>query len=266
MIKKRLQLLIAVICFLLIISHGSLKAANLMPLDTQDANVIEAGTLEVRIGVEYLENKKLAFDSGQKNRDEARLPSLGMMLGAGKIVEIQTLFDCLYVDETDSAYGAGDIRLSTKVQLRQEDNYPAIGLNFSTKLPNASNEDRLGTDEFDFFNSLLLSKHLGNTACHLNLGMGILGNPHHNSNQDDVLYYNLGVLIPADDTLNLALGISGQAFSNDNNDFLCLLIGAQGKRENWAWDIGGGIGLTDESRDWSVTLGITKSFNNFIKF
>ncbi|MCK4519512.1 MAG: hypothetical protein KAU12_05270, partial [Candidatus Omnitrophica bacterium] len=205
MIKKQLQLLIALICFLLITSPISLKAANLAPLNTQDANVIESGTLEMRVGVEYLKDKKLAFDSGERNRGETRLPSLGLMLGAGKIVEIQTLFDCLCVNETDSVYGVGDVRLFTKVQLRQEDNYPAVGLNFGTKLPNASNEDRLGTDEFDFFNSLLLSKHLGNTACHLNLGMGILGNPHHNSNQDDVFCYSLGILIPAGDTLNLAL-------------------------------------------------------------
>ena len=241
-------------------------AKTLAPLDTQDANVIEAGSLEARLGFEYLEDLNLAFSTDtDRDRDVWNVPTLDLAVGVGKVVEIQAYFEGIHADEkdADSKYGAGDLELFTKIQLRQEDDMPAFGLRFGTKLPNASNEDALGTDEFDFSGGLLMSKHLGKVETHFNLGMGILGNPHQNSNQDDVLMYGVGVIIPATDNLNFALEVNGQGCSDDNNDFSHFMAGIQYQTDALRFDIGAGAGLSDESQDWSIKCGITKTFDNF---
>jgi hypothetical protein len=265
MFKKVLFLICAVsLCSILMAPMASAK--SLSPLVTQDANVIASGDLEVRLGLEYFEDINLAFDTNNdRDRDVWNVPTLDLIIGAGDIVEIQAYFEGVYADEKDfdSKYGAGDLELFTKIQLRQEDNMPAVGFRFGTKLPNASNEDRLGTDEFDFSGLLLLSKHLGKVETHFNLGMGILGNPYQSSNQDDVLMYGVGVIIPTTEKLNLALEVNGQGCSDDNNDFSHFMAGLQYQTQGVRFDVGATAGLSDESQDWSVKCGITKSFDNF---
>jgi hypothetical protein len=264
---KRLNAFAVVLILSFLILPATLEAKSLSPLVTQDANVIESGNLEIRLGTEYFEDLNLAFDpSDDIDRDVWNIPTLDILIGAGKIVEIQAYFDGVYVDEDGSGsdYGAGDLELFTKIQMRQEDDMPALGLRFGTKLPNASNEDRLGTDEFDFLASFLLSKHLGSVETHLNLGMGILGNPYENSNQDDVLLYGAGFIFPATDNLNLALEVNGQACSDDNNDFSHLMAGFQYYlSQNTRLDVGAGAGLSDESQDWSIKCGLSRSFDSF---
>ncbi len=263
---KKFIILLFILNLCLVLSPSTTAAKSLSPLITQDANVIEAGSLEVRLGLEYFEDLNIAFDTNtNRDRDIWNIPTLDLIIGAGKIVEIQAYFEGIYADENnfDSIYGAGDLKLFTKFQLRREDDMPAIAFRFGTKLPNASNEDRLGTDEFDASGLLLLSKHLGNVETHLNLGMGILGNPHKNSNQDDVFMYGIGLIIPAIDKLNFTLEVNGQSCSNDNNDFSHFMAGLQYQTEAVRFDIGGTAGLSDKSQDWSVKCGITKTFDNF---
>jgi hypothetical protein len=263
--KKR-NAFTAILILALLIAPATLEAKSLSPLVSQDANVIDSGDLEIRLGTEYFEDLNLAFDpSDNLDRDVWNIPTLDILIGAGRVVEIQAYFDGIYVDEdgSGSEYGAGDLELFTKIQLRQEDDMPALGFRFGTKLPNASNEDRLGTDEFDFLASFLLSKHLGSLETHLNLGMGILGSPYQNSNQDDVLLYGAGFIIPTTDKLNLALEFNGQACSDDNNDFSHIMAGFQYYlRQDTRLDVGASAGLSDESQDWSVKCGISRSFDN----
>lgn len=263
---KKIVILFFVLCLSCVLILPMASARSLSPLDTQDANVIEAGSLEARIGLEYSEDLNLAFSTDtDRDRDVWNVPTLDLSVGVGKVVEIQAYFEGVHVDEKDfdSKYGAGDLELFTKVQLREEDDMPAFGLRFGTKLPNASNEDQLGTDEFDFSGGLLMSKHLGKVETHFNLGMGILGNPYQNSNQDDVLMYGVGVIIPATDRLNFALEVNGQGCSDDNNDFSHFMAGLQYQTEVCRFDVGAAAGLSDESQDWSVKCGITKTFDNF---
>jgi len=259
-----------VLCLFFMLSLISLPLGyteNLKPLMTEDANVITPGTLQLRISAEYLEDKNLAFEINNKDRDVAVLPGLNINLGLSKIVEIQAYIDGLYVDEEgyDSAYGGGDLCLFTKVKFKQETNSPAAGFRFGVKLPTASNEDRLGTDETDFYSWLLLSKHFNKASCHLNLGLGILSDPHQNSSQDDVFCYGLGFVIPLSSPINLAIEVNGQAASGENNNFSHALVGLQIKNKDLSWDLGVSGGLTDESQDWSIKIGLTKDFDNFIK-
>lgn len=263
MLKK---IVILVFVMSLTLMPSMVAAKSLSPLSTQDANVIEAGSLEARLGVEYSEDLNVAFSTNtNRDRDVWNIPTLDLSVGVGKVVEIQAYFDGIYADEEDSngKYGAGDLELFTKVQLREEDSMPAFGFRFGTKLPNATNEDTLGTDEFDFSGGLLMSKHLGKVETHFNLGMGILGNPYQNNNQDDVLMYGVGVIIPATDKLNFALEVNGQGCSDDNNDFSHFMAGLQYQTEVCRFDVGASAGLSDESQDWSVKCGITKTFDNF---
>lgn len=269
MAVKKLFLLIFIIFLLLgLVNVSLLNADTLRPLATEDASTIEAGTLKLRLGAEYFKDKGLAFDTLKRDRELFVLPSLDISLGVGKMAELQVYFDGLYLDEdnSDSAYGSGDMRLFTKLQLKEENDFPAAGFKFGVKLPNAGNEDRLGTDEFDFFSWLLFSKRLGDVSCHLNLGLGILGNPYQNSNQDDVFCYGLGIIIPTTEMINLAFEVNGQTASDYNNDFSHALAGLQIEKDSLRWDLGAAVGLNDESEDWSLRCGLTKSFEDFIKF
>lgn len=268
MSQKRIFLLVIGFCFLLIFVNNQLvEADTLRPLITEDANVLKPGELKLRLGIEYLEDKNLLFDPQNSSRDVFILPSLDIFLGVSKIAEIQAYIDGLYVDEEgyNSAYGVGDLSLFTKIRLKEEDDFAACGFKFGVKLPTASDEDRLGTDETDFYSWFLFSKHFGDTSCHLNLGIGILSDPNQNSSQDDVFSYGLGFIIPATDTINLAVEVNGQAGSNENNDFSHALLGLQIERETIRWDIGASVGLSDESQDWSIKCGLTKSFESFIE-
>jgi hypothetical protein len=68
--------------------------------------------------------------------------------------------------------------------------FPVTSFYVGTKLPNTSNESGLGTDETDFFASILLSKWIGDCTLHFNGGVAILGDPDQASRQEDVFTYS----------------------------------------------------------------------------
>jgi hypothetical protein len=68
---------------------------------------------------------------------------------------------------------------------------PGIALRFATKLPNAGNEEGIGLDTMDFYNSLLIGKTIRSLRVVGNVGLGILSDPTRGDRQNDVLTYGL---------------------------------------------------------------------------
>jgi hypothetical protein len=242
---------------LLVFIFGATPAWSLgpRPLETEEAWPIDRGTLQLSLGIEYQDDNILPFDTRGRDREVLRAPVFGAALGVSERVEIQAIYDLLSLDEDrgDDEYGSGDLRLFTKIGILKESAYPAVGLRFGTKLPNANRDDRLGTDETDFFASLLFSKNIERGAVHLNAGLAILGDPRPAGGQDDVFTYGFAVVVPTN-PLELVVEINGQAFGQENNDRSLLRGGARWEIfEGVVLDAAGGIGLTDETEDWSVT-------------
>ncbi|MDI6782656.1 MAG: hypothetical protein QME64_01000 [bacterium] len=237
------------------------------PLITESAEITPYGSIEVRTGFNYLKNITLLFQSEDKKWDVIHLPTIGVSVGLGDWIEVQTDFDLIYQDnEQDNGFDVGDLKLWTKIKLLSETGTrPAVAIKFGMKLPNADNTRNFGTDESDNFGMLILSKHILGVESRLNLGIGILGNPNELSKQDDVLLYGLGFVKPIYGALNAVAEITGITNSHDGNDRSSLRAGIQLPQKWITWDIAGSIGLDDRSEDWSATAGATFAFQAFGK-
>lgn len=251
--------------------HGLLAAALLAlgapagaewlaPLVTETAETIGGGRAQVGLGVAYGNDGTYP---GFTPPDEVRwqnllvAPALGFRIAPADVVEIQASYEFLSNDErtvsggTQSHYGGGDARLFTKLwAVRERTWIPGLGVRFGVKLPNASKEDRLGTDETDFLMQLLGSKRFGEWATHLNLGFAILGNPGFYgadpSGQDDLFTYDVALVTPrlgaAADAegwgLRGLVEIDGATGSRFDNDFTQVRGGPQVTWGGWTLYLG----------------------------
>lgn len=81
--------------------------------------------------------------------------------------------------------GPGDVRLGTAVRVVSFGPV-RLGLGWEAKLPNATNENELGTDETDITFGAWARLDRGPFRAGLAAGLGVLGNPLRYANQDDV--------------------------------------------------------------------------------
>ena len=159
------------------------------PAITQRAQIQPPGTLALDLGLGYRSEPK---DFGLPEHD-ARwdLAKTRVAVGLGELVEVQATG--ILISFIENAAGTKDAladwTLGTKIRLFQEqDRLPAMALLWEVKIPLASDEEGIGTDETDFFFHFLASKHFGErNRLDFNLGGGILGDPKKNTEQDDVL-------------------------------------------------------------------------------
>ena len=78
----------------------------------------------------------------------------------------------------NSIHDYGDLVLATKFRFKKEgEKSPAMGFRVAVKLPNASTEKGLGTDETDVYGVFLLQKEFHGLTLAGNLGIAILGDP-----------------------------------------------------------------------------------------
>ena len=233
--KQRLIHFVRNLIYFLVMAFLCNTRVNGVELGTEPADTTgEIGRVGLKAGVEYLDGRQLEFTQGPEiDRRLVRLPYMGFDIGLGERADIQADFDIIYLDEEgrENKYGVGDLRLWNKIKFINEGEYgPSMGFRWGVKLPNVYS--------------------------HVNLGMGILGNPNKTNEQDDVLVYGVGGVYPVSDVINTVLEVNGYAGSNDNNNFSSLLLGFQIKMNEAVWDLGWRFGLTDESEDWGVRTGI----------
>jgi hypothetical protein len=255
-----------------------------LPLETEAARLLPSGEVELILGVSYLRDQRFpAFTPAGfiRSQDLVRVPELGFRVGAGGWAEIQAAFDFIYLNESTAdgsptEYGNGDLRLSTKVRLLSEaERRPAVGLRFGTKLPNASKQKQLGTDETDFGAEALLSKDFGPLAGHVNLGLAILGNPgpvpgaenRDSSGQDDLFVYAVALSSRAFPLasqsrwgIRLGLEATGATGSRFDNDRDAARLGARLERGPLVLYAGASMGLVTASENYGVRGGLVYSF------
>ncbi len=257
-----------IVLFFAVFLSGTTVAFADWPLVTEDTDILTPGDIELKAGVEYLANPRIPFSARRVNRGFIKLPALGLNIGLGKIVELQADFDMIYLDQQriNKTYDNGDLRLWTKIKLKEEDSsFPSLGVRVGTKLPNASRDDNRGTDETDFFILMLFGKHFADVYAFLNLGLGILGDPNQRTSQDDVMVYGAALEMPLNSVpIKLVAEVYGQAFSREHNNTSSAKCGIQYEiTDGVVWDVFGAGGLTNDSEDWSAGTGLTYRFQAF---
>lgn len=181
-------------------------AAQQRPLTTEDPETVGEGRLLIEGGFDY--GRGVDFPVSGLEGNLLRLPLLGISLGVGKIAEIQIdgglrnrlgitgrnpgpLAHMLRADGTTTS-DFEDVSIGAKTKLVPEGaRRPSIGMRFSTRLPNASNESGLGNDTTDFVSTILVAKTVQSVRLVGNIGVAFLSDPTRGDNQNDVLVYGL---------------------------------------------------------------------------
>lgn len=260
-------------------------AQSLRPLETETATVLPSGATQIILGTSYFNDQRWPAFTPKgflRSQDLLTAPELEVRVGAGDWVEIQLRYELLYVDERradggeSDEFGGGDAEFFTKLRFLREDGWiPALGARLGVKLPNASREDRLGTDETDFEIAVLGSKMLGPVTVHLNAGLRILGNPgpldgdpnQSGSGQDDPFVFSLAAVSQPLCTaqtgaysLRALLAVDGAEGSRFDNDGWSVNGGLQVTRAAWTLYGGASGGLAGAAEDYGLRLGVIYAF------
>ncbi len=236
------------------------------PFETLLPWSLPAGEIEIAGGVAFRSGARPPFFSGEPGaaRDEWRLDLVDAAAGAGGGAEARLQFGLLSVrdERGEQAAGVQDARLTFAFQLPPR--RPELAVAAAVKLPNASGEERLGTDETDV--ALLASagarSKRGGWAA--SAGLRILGSPREAGVQDDLLalgaagWMSLGSGDESGADLTLFGEVTGQAasrFGNDDRFARAGLIVTRGA----AVALSVRCGLTSASEDWGVEarVGVT---------
>jgi len=270
---------------LAVIGHTpAIQADSILPLQTETAAALPHGHAEAVLGIDYFRDRRFPefTPTGSiESQNLVSLPRIGLNFGLGDWAEVQASFEMLYLDEelsggdSNNKYGAGDARLFTKLYLLKErDLWPAAGVRFGTKLPNANVDDRLGTDEADFFISGLASKDFGGVSAHVNLGLAILGNPgptapttspFDSDGQDDLFTWSVACTsqpfeLGSDTSVRLMAEFAGQEGSRFDNDRDSFRGGAQLGWGSWHFYAGVSAGLITASENVGAMGGVIYDF------
>ena len=261
MSNKRINIICLIISF--IFMKTSL-AKNLRPLYTIDACPLPKRQVEFRLGGSYSEGRWFPFEGHGTHRREAEFPSIDLMIGLAENIEADFNYSIIYRDSDrfNAGWHSGDLSITGKLRIFKEtNNTPTISIAISTKLPNSDYKRRFGTDEFDFFSLLLLSKHIKGAYIFANAGLGILGNPLTAHSQDDIFVYATGLGYQLNKSFIFMADVSGWAASNYKNNYSRLTVGIQWQRGPFRFDFGTRVGLNKQSEDWGILGGITYILN-----
>jgi len=272
------------LCLTMLLAPLVAGAATLLPLTAEMATTLPSGNAEATLGLSYFKDMRWpAFTPAGSLRRQTLLqaPQLGFRIGAGDWAEIQATFEMIYLNEktasgdTHRHFGNGDARLATKVHVvREREWIPAFGLHFGAKLPNADRDQRLGTDDTDFWIAALASKDLGWLDVHANLGMLLLGNSgstlgdtFNAGGQDDLFTYvfaatskPLALLEDAAVELRALGEITGWSGSRYDNDRANGRLGLQLAHGASSLFLGTSFGFVTGNENIGVTAGYIYRF------
>ena len=183
---------------LLILSLKTSQAQHPVVL-TEDALTLGKDSVDAGVGVEY--RAKQEAPEPDLHTSELRLFVLAAHFGVAENVNFDLDWRGRLVGRTKSDTHAsdwGDLSVATKINLLGERTLtPALGIRTAVKLPNTSYlPNKLGSDQTDFYFSLLASKSFASIVARLNLGLGILGNPRAAGSQDDIYIVSGTVIVP----------------------------------------------------------------------
>ncbi len=250
------------------------------PLRTDNAELVGLGNVQTSFGVEFLHKARYSL-SGLEG-DLMRFGVTEVRIGVGEYAEFQisgVFRDFLSVTQRttpvipptfagDTTSDFGDLILGGKLKLAPErGRVPAISFKFAVQLPNASNESGLGTDETEFYSSVLVSKHFRRLHLLGNVGLGILGSPVVPNSQADMLTYGFAVAASVHPKVELIGQIHGRRGPPrvGNENLSQVQLGARFRAAGMRWDVAGLAGLEHFSPGSGLIVGVTYEFQAFHK-
>jgi hypothetical protein len=256
------------ICVACLVLVAAPALAQQRPLLTEDPRLIPEGQMALENGIGYFNRAR--FPVSGLGGNLLSILEGGAHFGFGR-AEFQmrgTLRNNLWVTEggTGLRDDWGDGEVSTKIALVTElGRRPDVTFQAAVVLPNASNEDGLGTDGTNFFAKLLFGKSAGPAYFFGNLGLGILDDAERAAAQQDVLTYGLATIIDLSPRVRLAAEINGLTNPQSNptlggEDRAQTRFGIQWDVFGMAWDAGVTAGLTDLDHRVGFVFGTTKRF------
>ena len=276
--------LAAIVALPFIVVSAVPAAAQQRPLVTEDPESIGAGLILVEAGIDYLRDQPFPVSGLTGHLRSA--PVLGISIGVSSIAEVQIdgiSFASLQILDrrlaplshqlriTGDATGSwADTVVGAKTRLLSEGaRRPGIALRFATKLPNASNEEGIGLDTIDFYNSLLIGKTIGSLRLVANVGLGILSDPTRGDRQNDVLTYGLSFARAFAEGAEVVAEVAGRRNTRggtpppgtDSSGF--ARFGARFTRGTVRLDAALISGLTVEDASLGFTAGFTWVFPGF---
>ena len=226
--------LLTVACFLV----TSMPARAQRPiLYTEEPATLGDGNQLIGGGFEYL--RKSDRDVGVPWTRLWKVPEILTEFGVGERVNVQLYWrGGLFAESPSGTTGSdyGDLSIATKILiLRETQNRPAFGVNYSVKLPNTKDEEGLGSDNTDVYGALLFSKKFGMVTGRLNLGLGILGDPRRQNAQDDIYVYGAAFLLRLEPSTRIFVETTGFFGPLNDDDKLVGRLGLQIRRLDLDW-------------------------------
>jgi hypothetical protein len=234
------------------------------PSFLEEAETLQNGRWTVDLGLLYREDP---VDFGLPDRDyQLNAPTLRLCFGAGDRVELQLMGDAYRVirdQQGRQTRDSGDWELATKVWwFNQTPQRPAISFYYAVKLPNGDDERGGATDETDFFAYLLFDRNLNSrTLVHLNLGLGILGNPFANAAQNDVFGFGLSFERKLDENTWLVVEFGGRTGPKVNDDPRGLMVSFSHRFSRWVGYASLGAGLGKDEERSRLAIGFRRAFS-----
>ncbi|MYH30557.1 MAG: hypothetical protein F4018_02210 [Acidobacteria bacterium] len=255
--------------------------AQQRPLVTEDPESIGSGLVLVEAGFDY--QKDQHFPVSGLTGHLRSVPRFGVSIGVSSIAEVQidnVSYDTLSITgraeaplshllrvSGDRTSSWSDTVVGAKTRLLSEGGRrPGIALRFATKLPNAGNEEGIGLDTMDFYNSLLVGKTIRSLRVVGNVGLGILSDPTRGDRQNDVLTYGISFARAFAEGAEIVGEVNGRANTRpgtpppgtDSSGY--VRFGARFTRGLVRVDAALVAGLTAHDAGLGVTTGLTWVF------
>jgi hypothetical protein len=245
---------------------------------TDDAEILTTGHVRTDVGVEFLQRQRFSLSGlkGDLTRLGVAAVHVGLEYAEFQISGVARDFFSVSSRTTpvippkfagNSSSDFGDLVLGTKIRLAGEkDRQPAVAFKFAVELPNAKHDSGLGTDQTEFYSSILLKKHFGRSQLMADVGFAILGSPVLLGRQTDPLTYGVGVITPVYRKINLVAEISGRQGPPDrvgNENKSQARLGIQFWTGAIRWDLAGVAGLMHYDPRSGVVVGMSYEFQAF---
>lgn len=240
------------------------------PLATDTAGVVDSGRVLAGGGAEYV---RLPGDESLTSA-----PVLSMRLGIAGIAEFSATYRWLWreSERLEDTNGTGDLYLFGKLRLLdglggdgEPSLLPAAAVRLGVKLPNASAQERLGTNNTDFSMTALLTPRWGPLELRVQTGLLIIESPIDPLTQTDAWTYGAALLVHLPGRVTPFAEYYAQRGNAPAFDFAEGRAGLRWGRGPLVLDLSGSIGFTGDrllglsgelSRDWGIGAGATYLF------
>ena len=278
------RLLVGIAVSLGLLAAAAPASAQSRPLVTEDPETVPAGNILFEAGVDFLQD--VHYPASGLGGRLWKIGQFGFSFGVSSIAEIQVdggFRNFLNIEtftpaplsgmldiEDDTTSDFEDFTIGAKVRFMSETaQRPAMAVRFSTRLPNAGNENGLGLDTTDFNFGLAIGKTVQSVRVVGTVGLGILGDPTRGDRQNDVLNYGASVARAVASGVEIVGELNGRASLRSGTppvgteSHSMMRVGARFTKGPIRGDGALLIGVLENDPTWGFTGGITWVFRAF---